>query len=414
MFELLRVFILVTYLLFFYSSPLLEEIEHAPSATTANMFLSISRQMSRPYLWIREKATKVYLPLRPQDENHTSLIIKELMVRGFWANTLIMAMPYAIITGQLAIISRYISYTLRKTPYHHLSGDGTVPEKKGSFTLMNLNICFLPGELPLFFGGVAPPAERVEGIVDLVKKNDPDVVCFYEAHEVDSTYSLYEKLKNTYRTFYVDIGPEHFELNSGLFVASKYDIKDANFKPFMYKDMQNQINKGYFEFKLVKNGDIIAHIFTTHLQPYRRNVDQTTREQELKEIVDDIKNEYKTKPDYPIILVGDMNITWGSDEYQQSSLLDGFFNDYTDSVDVVDESTRTYSEILTDMKWNRVDKTLLTPGGDSKYFEIIDYALIYQKDDNVGFKTKRIETFALDAPEEALSDHHGLISTVTF
>ena len=59
-------------------------------------------------------------------------------------------------------------------------------------------------------------------------------------------------------------------MNSGLFVASKYEITNPKFKPFQYREMQDHINKGYFEFNVVDNSRVLAKIYTTHLQPYRQ------------------------------------------------------------------------------------------------------------------------------------------------
>ncbi|MEM1283665.1 MAG: endonuclease/exonuclease/phosphatase family protein, partial [Chlamydiota bacterium] len=337
----------------------------------------------------------------------------EVFYRSLLAETIWHMFPHAFIVGELAIGPRYISYTLRDESYHFIKGGKEpIAHSDRAFTLMNMNICFLPGELPLLFGGVSPAAERIDKIAALIRENNPDVLCLYEAHEVDSTYSLYEALKDDFAFFYLDIGPDWMEFNSGLLVASNFPVSDENFKPFQYLGMQSQINKGYFEFTIHDDEKPLAKIYTTHLQPYRKNSDINIRIGQLHELVRDIESEHTEIPHDPIMLCGDFNIPWGTKEYERSKIEDFFYNNFGSKISEVNEETRTYSGLLGDLRWKSVDTALLRGGSSNLYFEIVDYLLVFNKTDKMVIDTERVETFDTHFPGEALSDHHGLLTTI--
>lgn len=385
------------------------------SAERADFFLDISKYMSKPYMWVRSSFSRLYTPFSLGQFGQFDSIFSEIAYRNMLFEVLLSVAPTAIAIGELATLPRLLSYNLRGEPFHAIKGGLENKESiERQFTLFNMNICFLPGELPLFFGGVAPAAERVSGIASLILNQNADVICLYEVHEVNSAYALCHKLKNDYAYFYLDIGPSFLEMNSGLFVASKYKVVDPQFKPFHYLGMQNQINKGYFSFKIVDEDQIVAQIYTTHLQPYRKNVDEEIRKAELNEIIENIHLNYTIKISYPIVLCGDLNIPWGSEEYDLSGIQKHFFDAYNDktvinndNTTVVDPSNRTYSACLGGERWKTGDDPSISCS------EIIDYVLIYDKEPLSSIQTHKVEVVNAADINGALSDHDGLFSTIT-
>lgn len=410
MFEFIKFFVLMIYLCGCCSI-------HWPgfsSAEKADFFLDISKYMSKPYMWARSSFSRLYTPFTLGKFGQFDSIYTEIAYRNMLFEVLLSVAPTTIAMGELAALPRLLSYSLRGEPFHAIKGE--LKDKKTNkreFTLFNMNICFLPGELPLFFGGVAPAAERVSGIASLILNQNPDVICLYEVHEVNSAYALYQKLKKDYAYFYLDIGPSFLEMNSGLFVASKYKVVDPLFKPFYYLGMQNQINKGYFSFKIVDEDKTIAQIYTTHLQPYRKNVDEEIRKAELNEIIENIHLNYTTEVSYPIVLCGDLNIPWGSEEYDLSGISKHFFDAYNDKTvvnedktGVVDPSNRTYSACLGGERWKTGDDPSISCS------EIIDYALIFDKEPPSSIQTHKVEVVNNQDLNGALSDHDGLLSII--
>jgi len=385
---------------------------HQSNDHIANSLMNISRYMSKPYMWVRANLARIYSPYHPGRYGQYSTTIAEIIYRNFLAETLLTVAPFALAIGEMAVFPRYLSYNLRGDSFHHIVGDIESSEFNKSFSLLNLNICFLPGELPLFFGGVAASSERLDDIASLIKEKDPDVVCLYEVHEIDSAYELLNRLKGEYAHFYIDIGPNFLEMNSGLFVASKFEVKDPEFKPFQYLEMQDQINKGYFEFKVVDGEKIISKIYTTHLQPYRKKVDEKIRKKEIEEIIQDIQLEMEENQKYPVIVCGDLNIPWNSMEYVDSQLKEFFYDAYTEGIVTVDASNLTYSAFLGDDRWDTTNLDLQFDHKKSHYSEIVDYALLFNTSNNVTINTVRLDSFDVDNPSEALSDHHGLYSII--
>lgn len=388
-------------------------LEKITFAQLADVFIQTSRLMSKPYMWTRARMARLYSPFTPGQFGQRESVISELIYRAVLAETVWNMFPQTLIIGELAAAPRFLSYTLRDATQDEIKGDKEpVSHSHRTFTLMNMNICFLPAELPLLFGGVSSAAERVDNLTAFIKEHDPDVLCLYEAHEVDSTYALCEALKDNYAYFYVDIGPSWLELNSGLFVASKFAMTDVKFKPFQYLGMQSQINKGYVEFTIHDKERPLATIYSTHLQPYRKKCDINIRIQELQELVKEIQFAHNEIPYYPIVLCGDFNIPWGTEEYKRSKIDEFFYNDYGSKIKEVNEDTRTYSALLGDERWKNIDEKLLNGSGSNEYFEIIDYLLVFNKTDKMSVYTDRIEAFDTNFPDMALSDHHALFTTI--
>lgn len=414
MFGSIRFLILFCYLLFI--SPNFDETTpHSFSTKAANFFMNLSRVMARPNLWVRAKAFRLYSPMIPGQYGQSNSKTEEMLERGVWLESLTSIAPFAFIAGQLSTVPRYLSYVLRETPYHHLRG--CIPPKhseKMRFSFFDLNICFLPGELPQLFGGVSSIPDRLDNLVDLIRSVDADIVCLYEAFEVDAVYELYEKLKDKYYDFYIDIGPDLLDYNSGLFVASKYALKNPHFKAFNFPNMQDEMKKGFFDFLVMNDDQIMAHFYTTHLQPYRKASDEVVREEELQEILLAIKIAEGDNTSYPVILCGDMNIPWGTEEYYKSSLSTNkrLYNAYMKGQTKVDIKNRTYTSYMEDFRFNNVGALLMREEYKTWYSEVIDYALIYNKTDNMDVSTIRIEAFDTTNPATAISDHHGLYTTV--
>lgn len=408
MFGSCRYLLVALYLVF--SSPNFDKLT---LQSAADFFIHTSRLMSKPYMWTRARLARLYSPFTPGEFGQSKTLWGEAFERMILAETIWYVLPNACIIGELAAAPRFLSYALRGEAHQFFKGaKEPIACSQRTFSIMNMNICFLPAELPLLFGGVSAAAERVERLARFIKEQDPDVLCLYEAHEVDSTYALYEALKDNFAYFYIDIGLDWMEFNSGLFVASKFAVSDANFKPFQYLGMQSAINKGYFKFTIHDSDQPLANIYSTHLQPYREKNDVNIRIQELHELIKDITFEHKQVPYYPILLCGDFNIPWGTTEYGRSKIAEVFYNDYGSKISAVNEETRTYSALLGDTRWKCINPALLEGGSSNDYFEIIDYALVFNKTDKMVISTKRVEAFSPHFPSDALSDHHALLTTI--
>ncbi len=312
-----------------------------------------------------------------------------------------------------------LSEQRERIPYRYLKGQA--PEKTvaagSEFTVLNLNTCFVPSRYPYLFGGVLLPwQERVSALADKILSADADVVCLQEVHAEDASQALFELLKDRYSHFYTAIGPrvlgfslESLGLPSGLFVASKYPIERPQFTLFSLSGVQ--MNYGFFDFLISNGKDTMGHIYTTHMQSLKYHQFEEIRAVQLGQILKKMEDDAKSDDrKVPFFLCGDFNIPFGWGE-PGSALIDAYFeDDYNQGRAEVNGANRTCTDYFTNHFFSPTkNRDEIDP-----YFQIIDYALLHRSLGSSGYeiKTVQVPMNDLDQPETALSDHHGLLTTV--
>jgi len=297
-----------------------------------------------------------------------------------------------------------LGWEAKGTPYTFLKGEAK--EKRGVYplTVMNANVLFMPDGYPYFFGGVAPWPDRIDALCALFKEKHPDILCLQEVHEEKSAAKLYEHLKNLYPYFYLDIGqknvttnPDALALNSGLFVASMYPLENPQFVPYTLEGRQEGINKGYFSAKVLVNRKPFCILYNTHLNPFDTPTAIKVREEEAQLLIESMQGGA-----LPILLVGDLNLSWGSEEWKHSSLKKEFINAYPTS------AGPTCTDYFNDLVWSAPRERRFVV----KENYIYDYALIY-KENPLMIQSSQVPLYDLDKPSEALSDHQAIWSSLS-
>lgn len=336
-----------------------------------------------------------------------SSTLSEKVNRIWLALKTIFLLPLALTFWLCAAAPKAIANNLQENPYTYLSGTDIPPlieeQRKTILSVFTLNTCFMPGGMSLAFGGVAPASERVNSIAKKILQVDSDVVCLQEAHDEAAVLALYEKLKGRYSHFYVNIGPSTtFDLNSGLFIASKFEVKNFHFERFEQTlGNQKKVKKGFVDFDLYAKEKPIAHIFNTHLMPSKEDsapslAEQQTRSAQLDQIVKRIHQIFQRT--YPIVLAGDLNMDSPEAEKSLSS------RSFIDGLKCKGRPA-TCTEYFTryiKAKTEQERAKLIPEKGHS-----IDYTLLY---DNPQFQIQSdlIPMYDTSRPAEALSDHHGI------
>lgn len=295
---------------------------------------------------------------------------------------------------------------------------------QGELSLLSWNICFLPWNLPSYFGGVASAQERLEQVVQFIRESDADLVCLQEVHDLEATKGLYEALKEDYYHFFTDSGSSWtVALNSGLFVASRYPLELVDFTHFDYKGMAWGINKGYLTF-LVYDGveadrQPLALVTTTHLHPGQGEEREEVRRQELEEIFQQIAHQLESNR-WPLIaafLCGDLNVNRGSTEWELSPLArEPWIDSYAGATEAIDSGNCTATSYLE--AWQEKPRLLKQVEKDPTILDLycqesIDYILLLALERPMlqeEIATWRLPAFAWRYPKEALSDHHALLS----
>ena len=227
-----------------------------------------------------------------------------------------------------------------------------------------------------------------------------------------------EGLKNDYANFYYNIGSKILTQNSGHFVASKYSITAPRFMSFSSgRGLQSMVNKGLFSFSVNSKDQKFADIYAVHLSPSKDDlaasaIEIETRQMELEKIEKQIELNKEKHPLSYQILLGDMNLTYKSKEWEKSIISsDKFFDPYNHNrkdIKPIEATCATDDMIKAYHKGQATDWF--------KSAMILDYALFYKR--KSGSPLNKISTSIFRAfdpdkdPYNALSDHNGLVVTI--
>jgi hypothetical protein len=285
-------------------------------------------------------------------------------------------------------------------PYTALKGK-VDPVEKEEVTVLNWNVCFFPSSLSLLFGGVLPWEDRIEGVANQIIESKADIVCLQEMFSAQAGEKLYRLLEKEYAYFYINIGLKPFGFNSdeiglssGLFVASKVEVKNPQFIPFQ----KTPTIRGYGLFSI----DIspIGNLITTHLNPGSDPVDLEYRKEQIQEILTFIETEKKS---HSTFLCGDLNIERNSSEYKE--VIEPKFNDPYFGKGWTCLELRNY--------WWKAGQNVEKFKALGFSYESIDYFICPKgKKNRCSVTTNLIQVNDPMHPEKALSDHQAMFSTL--
>lgn len=373
---------------------------------------TIGSKLTNPICWCSSYMHRIISPFTPGKGDSRDTFIEEFLARGIYSLKFCLLSPVSVPLAGAGVGFRYVASCLIPKQYCFLLG-GLSPRKKligNTLSIVSWNVCGLAGSMDRSHGGVKDWALRYDQIKDLIIKADPDILCLQEVHDADLTDSLYRSLYEDYAYFYVHIGPRSMGSNSGNFIASKYPLADFSFNAFNDKAGSNKWQKkGFVQFSVVADQKLILSVVATHFQ-YGEILDEkaniiNVRKGQLSQI---INNTEKWIGKTPILLVGDLNIHEGSEEYKDSYLATHFTHGYSSK-----EPTGT--DQLIQITWD--DKMIQRGVLDEK----IDYISFLSKDPITGEKLKipslsvsLLKTYDLQNPYLAISDHHALLGKISF
>lgn len=174
----------------------------------------------------------------------------------------------AVILTLPAIALRALAACLQGTPYTYVRKDVREIGQliNNTFTLLSQNICCVPAGYSLTNGGAAPWRQRINMIIQKVLEQNADVVTLSEVLDYEAALRLIVGLRIRYAHIYYNIGAQGFGPSSGLFVASKFPLRDPNFVQFPREMLEGRTKlaaKGIFAANLPDG----TRLYTTHLQP---------------------------------------------------------------------------------------------------------------------------------------------------
>ncbi|MFA6118633.1 MAG: endonuclease/exonuclease/phosphatase family protein [Parachlamydiales bacterium] len=371
----------------------------------ASSFYSAARFFVNPH-W---KITDVWLNTISNNNNDQTSTTQKVLSTTKSVFTTLGLLPFALGGLILGQVCHFSAFLLSTTPYIHLKNEANLKPLDKLCSLLQLNCCLTAGGFSKLFGGtVIPNDERVSKIAEMIKQNDPDLVCLQEVSDIKDAFKLYNELSNKYGDFYFNIGSTPFILqnNSGLFVASKTALENPQVHSFSdISGTESMANKCFFIFSTNN-----ANFVTTHLSPSHDDLNPTNQESHVREeeqqrirLASKQRSSDNKKPTY---VSGDFNINWNSDQYQKGLLFaegkDYYNNNRSESLS---QDATCETEYLVDRNWHH--KKDVKP-----QHLILDYFLSLFDSNATSVKTRKIATFDTDKPQEAISDHSALISTI--
>lgn len=380
------------------------------------LFFNIASLCTDPACKMHEKTTFLKLAMsEPKGQNLKEKLSKVAQKTYLTAQASLL-FPITVFTGPVGMVFRLLGYFTQYSEFNYLKGNA----KEKEFPLDNkasvffLNTCFIGGGFPLTHGGVLPWKSRIDEIIEKIKKADSDIVCLSEVYDFKAAQTLYNKLKDEYPHFYLNVGPQFFAAKSGLFVASKYKIQNPHFIDFHSTLVHNKNSnrRGCFAFEAVdKENKPITKVYATHLEYSKDDTDPSDKEKKARKdeidlIITDIKNSEIISP---TILTGDLNFS--EKEYNETDLVKYFKKTNKNA-----EGTCRRDEFNKKL-WNqKIDEK----AKKEKAFDL-DHTFILRKSpkDERKLAKFRVKTEIIPSFDEtseilsALSDHHAMKTEIT-
>jgi exonuclease III len=378
--------------------------------------------MTKPFWWTTDQFIRMVMPFFPGEYGQCPDKVDEIVSRIIKGSFIIPSATLTIPLGFASYVPRLIATYLQRENFVYLEGSAKEKASLGqeALTVFSMNTCIMPERLSLIFGGIDHWSTRISQVVRKILEANADVVCLQEVHAEEGAHQLYESLKSRYSHFYLNVGAEPMTptsnfLNSGTLIATRFKLLNPTFSSFKnLEGAQKSANKGCFDFTIAgKDTSAIAHIFSAHLQPspddeHPTPTEMNTRKLELNLILKKMQDvASKNLQGMPILLVGDMNIVHGSQEYNKSLLSKRFIG-----CDNINSLSSTCTPFFGKYVWtySPEERARLEKGKGM----ILDYTLLLKRKTNpYTIKTTVQKSFDESKPERAISDHHAILSEIT-
>jgi len=373
----------------------------------------LASYLSDPHSSLHRLYVDISMPYRPGQYGQATTITKELARRTLLVLQGLITTPVAAICAPVSFI-RVVGNWMKKYDFsvrikHRIPTQQLQPNER--LRVLFLNTCFLFCGFAADHGGARPWKERIVNIVELVRRNNPHIVCFGEVHDIKGGVKLCQLLERLgYKIFIHDIGKNNLGANSGLFMASKLDVTDVSYTPFDSSTLLGNIKyvrKGILHFT-VNN---CANIAVTHFQHSENDFDpkseeKAARQRQVGKVMDVFRD--KANPRLPMLLLGDFNMT--QKEFLEESALSKCCQDAY----LGEEGTQT--DYYDDLLWNPEKAAREGPR-----YKLLDRCLLVRR---LGESepiipalgtvvADHVETQDLQHPDKILSDHRGILAELT-
>ncbi len=378
-------------------------------------FLDLSSKLAEPFCSVYEQLRyRLLAPLDPNKFDNSINQTQEIATRtligagaifGAFLCTsfFIPAFCGIALLGAGCKLLRAIGFAIQKDGFTHVRGQA--PEKAldpedQQIKVATWNLCGIGGGMALDHGGVTHWRTRLDGVIDKINWEDPDVLILQEIYDTALAEAIVEKLQNRYAHFFMHLGPNVNGMGSGVMILSKYPVHSFSNESFANNDWS--LNRGISTLEIKarpEDSQPCARIIGTHLINGYEAVDREKRAVQVAQIVDGLA---KKTLALPTVIAGDFNM---ERDKEGKTLLDFLHPGFQEA-----EPTRTNRLMV---QWNgKVD---------CEWEETIDYLSLFRRtladgrqiaaiDENIRLENVHlIEAFdSTYNTKTALSDHHGI------
>jgi endonuclease/exonuclease/phosphatase family metal-dependent hydrolase len=337
---------------------------------------------------------RLVAPLTPGQYNNcvnkTLEIVKRALIAIAAFIFVIPLLSSMLVLGLSGKSLRAIGFSLQKNNYTYVKGNA--PEITGdqSLKLLTWNICGVAGGMHYDHGGVLGWRSRIDQIVAKIVKENPDVIYLQEIYDTALAESLVQKLKAHYPHFYMHLGANVLGSVGGGMMITRAPVK--GFKNISFANNDWTLNRTFSVLEV--GGAKPARIIGTHLI----HNNNAKRMEQVAQIVNHIALE---KIQAPTVLMGDLNLE--RDLKEEGKTLDKHFI----------HSHKANIPTCTNAMLNQwFGKTA------AAVHETIDYISLYRDDAFPNAKLDEAKVIESYTPSydvnQALSDHHGLVSVLSY
>jgi endonuclease/exonuclease/phosphatase family metal-dependent hydrolase len=239
----------------------------------------------------------------PQKSSSVTIVASRVYWMGRAIASSLLAATLLPISGVTSLIA-----TPQQPDISFVISDAPLTSSSHSFHLMTSNTALGPRWLTAT-AHLAPSVERAsliaQKITSLTEEELPDVFLGQEVWDENATQPLVDSLKNHYGYIAHSIGYNRIGKSSGLFVASRFPIVNAEFRPFPVNRLE-AFNKGVIRVVLDVNGKNIA-IYNLHNEAIETDQGAEFRSQSLASVLAWIRTDQDNFDD--IFVAGDFNVS---------------------------------------------------------------------------------------------------------
>ena len=298
--------------------------------------------------WLKRAVRVVALDIEPSKYGQQKSLALEILQRASLTIQNIVTAPFAFL-GFLfgSAICSLVSFAKKDITIHSPKNEITTDLTASTIRVISYNTLLMPDFIAVR-NKHRPSSERLEEIAELLIKKDAEVICLQEVFDPNLARELSLRLSSA--GYYVarELSSSAVSLNSGLLIASKYPIKNPQFKPHsVCFGADKMAGKGVLTVDIALSDKIIT-IANTHLNGGGSEENLASYHARMIQAYE--MNQFlEQKGSNAIIVAGDMNVSPVSQgtfdpEYYIASRL------YSEALDskqaLIEKIQKSYEEIV--------------------------------------------------------------------